>query len=124
MLGATLQQQHCCTGMLVQCNTLQSGHGERGADLVQSQDSPLEDGQRLGVDGLSVIGPAGQDVPPSPVSLSQTDTQRVWQEEQSQDEANHVEGGCSPELVPASRCQAQCQHGQHTHVHEAAYPYR
>ena len=72
-----------------------------GADLVQAHDSPLKDGEGLGVDGLPVVGPASQDVPPPPVSLSQGDTQRVGQEHQGQNEADHVEGGCSPELVPA-----------------------
>lgn len=70
--------------------------------LVQPESVTLKDGQRLGVDGLSVVGPACQDVPPPPVSLSQGDTHGVWQEDQCQQEASNIEGGCSPELVPAT----------------------
>jgi len=70
--------------------------------LVQPESVTLKDGQRLGVDGLSVVGPACQDVPPPPVSLSQGDTHGVGQEHQCQQEASNIEGGCSPELVPAT----------------------
>ncbi len=73
-----------------------------GVYLVQPESVTLEDGQRLGVDGLSVVGPACQDVPPPPVSLSQGDTHGVWQEDQRQQEASNIEGGGSPELVPAT----------------------
>lgn len=45
--------------------------------LVQPHDVSLKDGQRLGVDGLPMVCPASQNVPPPPVSLSQGDTQRV-----------------------------------------------
>lgn len=68
---------------------------------MQSEDSPLKDGEGLGVDGLPMVGPASHDVPPAPVSLCQGDSQRVGQEQQSQEEAHHVEGGSGPELVPA-----------------------
>ncbi len=72
-----------------------SGH------LVQPESVTLKDGQRLGVDGLSMVGPACQDVPPPPVGLSQGDTHGVWQEDQRQQEASNIEGGCGPKLVPA-----------------------
>ena len=45
---------------------------------MESQDSPLEDGEGLGVDGLPMVGPACRDVSPPPVGLSQGDSQRVW----------------------------------------------
>ena len=76
--------------------------------LVQPESVTLEDRQRLGVDGLSMVGPARQDVPPPPVSLGQGDTHGVWQEDQCQQEASDIECGCGPELVPANtttRCQ-------------------
>lgn len=108
---------------MTQSDDSQSGK-QAGLDcyLVQSHDSPLKDGQGLRVDGLSMVGPAGQDVPPPPVSLSQGDTQRVWQEEQSQKETNHIEGGCSPELVPAKckRCQQIVEAGFVMSVHVQA----
>lgn len=69
---------------------------------MQPHEVSLEDGQGLGVDGLSMVGPACQDVPPPPVGLSQGDTHGVWQEEQGQEETSHVESGGSPELVPES----------------------
>lgn len=68
---------------------------------MQSEHSPLKDRQGLGVDGFSMVSPASCDVPPTSVSLGQGDTQRVWQEQQSQDESHHIEGGSGPELVPA-----------------------
>ena len=73
--------------------------------LVQPESVTLEDGQRLWVDGLSVVGPSCQDVPPAPVSFSQGDTHGVWQEDQCQQEASNIEGGCRPELVPAKPSQ-------------------
>ena len=87
--------------------------GQQGY-LVQPHDSPLKDGQGLWVDGLSMVCPASQDVPPAPVSLSQGDAKRVWQEQQSQNESNHIECGGSPELVPATV--------QQTHQQALGYP--
>lgn len=69
---------------------------------MQPEHSPFEDGQGLGVDGFSMVSPASSDVPPASVSLSQGDTQRVWQEQQSQNEPHHIEGSGGPELVPAA----------------------
>lgn len=80
------------------------------SDLVQPEDSPLKDGQGLGVNSLSVIGPASNDVPPASVSLCQGDTQRVWQEKQCQEETHHVEGSSCPKLVPAHIWQCTIQH--------------
>ena len=69
--------------------------------LVQPEDSPFKNGQGLWVDSLSVVSPASPNVPPTSVSLCQRDAQRVWQEQQCQDETHHVEGSSGPELVPA-----------------------
>ena len=74
---------------------------QRGRHLVQSQDSPFKDGEGLRVDGLSMVGPASHDVPPTPVGLCQGDTQRVGQEHQCQEESDDIEGSSRPELVPA-----------------------
>lgn len=48
-----------------------------------------------------MVGPARCDVPPAPVSLSQGDTERVWQEEEGQQETSTIECCCTPELVSA-----------------------
>lgn len=78
--------------------------------LVQPEESPLKDGQGLGVDGFSMVGPASCDVPPASVSFCQRDTQRVWQEQQCQNEAHHIEGSGGPELVPAHSRQCTLHH--------------
>lgn len=50
-----------------------------------------------------MVGPARGDVPPAPVSLSQGDTEGVWQEHEGEQETSGIEGGRGPELVPVDK---------------------